>query len=242
MDIDNLNDEESEYIYIKELPAGPPQLLRVPTGWKVFTNGFCDLDPNTLDPDDELWANFDYETIILEHDKSDTKLDLGWRTLNDPSGYFLLGFIEGNYDGGHAVLKTRDKNEVVRIMEDHMLQTSIKSGEHTSNESLKLQPIDIHTRWAVVHNQFFENEDLNLLTESLLKLETYSGQYQLHMGWYPAHDPNGQFFIRAGKTNELDNPLVYVEIADRDTLIKAMNKIQLELHEYKPGQFTLDSL
>lgn len=69
--------------------ALPLQPLRIPTGWSVTFNDFCEIDPETIrDPDSMLWSYFHEDMLLMEHAHISLLVDLGWYPDGDSTGTF----------------------------------------------------------------------------------------------------------------------------------------------------------
>lgn len=105
------------------------QPLRIPGGWTVIYNKFEDIEPETLEPDDEKWLSAFNEDILLmnyklvrrrnkQTEEQEIAVDLGWYPDGDPNGKFRLQAIL-NKDWNDPLLdfSSRSKDEIVKTLE-----------------------------------------------------------------------------------------------------------------------------
>jgi len=93
----------------------PLRPLRVPEGWRVNYNDFCEV------PFDhpEAWRYaFKESLLMLAHERRGVLVDLGWYPDQDETGGYLLRVFEGDHAGveRHA-FETRDPAVVTAELE-----------------------------------------------------------------------------------------------------------------------------
>jgi hypothetical protein len=75
------------------------QALRIPPGWCIVCNHFCDIDPGAdiyIDglPEGNVWELFIQDLLFLEHKHLGLALDLSWVPEADPNGIYSLTLIK----------------------------------------------------------------------------------------------------------------------------------------------------
>lgn len=67
-----------------------------------------------------------------------------------------------------------------------------------------LQPLDLHSNWKVIMNEFydieptqsnFESELRFYFMEDILEIKNKVNNTFIHLGWYPEFDPEGSYKI-----------------------------------------------
>ena len=89
--------------------------LRIPEGWVVRYNNFWEINPKTLDSDDERWFLFTDSLLLLYHEKSAITLDLGWTLDLSPKGNYQV-FIVKEPDWEHP-MKEFSSDDVEKVIE-----------------------------------------------------------------------------------------------------------------------------
>ncbi|MBN3522648.1 hypothetical protein [Paenibacillus apiarius] len=98
----------------------PPQLqpLRIPSTWLVTYNGFLEIDPKEVSPEDDTWLSFTQDLLQLEHNRYNIIVDLGWYPEAEPEGEYGLKLIkEKDWERPIGSLSTKNKDEVVHTIE-----------------------------------------------------------------------------------------------------------------------------
>ncbi|MCY9517914.1 hypothetical protein [Paenibacillus apiarius] len=98
----------------------PPQLqpLRIPSTWLVTYNGFLEIDPKEVSPEDDTWLSFTQDLLQLQHNRYDIIVDLGWYPEAEPEGEYGLKLIkEKDWERPIGSLNTKNKDEVVHTIE-----------------------------------------------------------------------------------------------------------------------------
>lgn len=93
------------------------QPLRIPYGWRVIHNMFFDVDP---DPNlkiegyqESCWLLFDEELLLLEHDKYEFIIDLGWNPSHSPdTGSYLLWVYQKGKSDTMVQYRTKDRAKI----------------------------------------------------------------------------------------------------------------------------------
>jgi len=73
-----------------DVPKANIHPLRITQGWKVNYNHFVEIDPRTLEPNDDSWFLFTDSLLQLYHEQSSITLDLGWVPDISPEGNYLV--------------------------------------------------------------------------------------------------------------------------------------------------------
>jgi len=93
----------------------PLRPLRIPEGWRLDYNDFCDV------PFDhpEAWRYaFKDSLLMLTHERRGMLVDLGWHPDQDETGGYLLRVFEGDHAGVERhVFGTRDPATVTIELE-----------------------------------------------------------------------------------------------------------------------------
>lgn len=231
-----------------EAPSLQP--LRVPAGWKIFKNEFHDLEPQEElrvkgFPDDNGWLLFEKELLVLEHEQTNTYLDLGWNPPYDQKGRFELALVKDeNWSYAPVIHGTRDKSDIVEAVNAAMLRISLESSDYQmEGEGLVLQALIIPTGWRVTRNQFFDvvpqpnlkvrslpNEDeWALFGANMLQLETsFDAEYKVDLSWEPTHDPTGKYIVRLIRHDGWEKPVEQRETRDKDEAVDLIHQLCVE--------------
>ncbi|MEE2690242.1 MAG: hypothetical protein VX640_01760 [Pseudomonadota bacterium] len=92
----------------------PLQALRIPEGWTVDYNAFCEVDVGHPD----AWTLLKESLLQLRHERRNRLLDLGWYPEGEPDGRFVLRTYEGDCAGRQLREdETRKRADIVRVIE-----------------------------------------------------------------------------------------------------------------------------
>lgn len=92
----------------------PLQPLRIPEGWTVAYNSFCEVDVDHPD----AWTLLKESLLQLKHERRGRLLDLGWYPEGEPDGRFVMQLYDGDFTG--TLLQkheTQDRAEMVSVIE-----------------------------------------------------------------------------------------------------------------------------
>lgn len=215
------------------LPFPKRQKLRVPAGWEIDKNNFYDLEPKEEllvegNANNNGWSLFEEELLYFKYEKQNLILDMGWFPNYEHDGKFILRLIKDkDWQNRKIICETRSLSEITKAINDQMLNASKKNG-YVANESqeLKLQELRPYHGWKFIKNQFFDlnpsseikvkgfqNEDYwQFFHEDMLHLEWFDdAKIQIRLGWFPAHDPNGNFVSKIINENYSQKALVTYE-------------------------------
>lgn len=225
----------------------PLQPLRIPAGWTVRSNKFHDIEPKGKIKvkgfvDDDGWALFEKELLVLQHEKTNTYLDLGWNPPYDREGQFELALVKDeDWIYAPVIHRTRDKAEIVQAVNTEMLRISRESGDYQV-DGLVLQPLCITRGWRVTRNQLFDlvlqpglkvrglpHEDgWTLFGPHMLQLETYLDRaYKIDLGWEwePEHDSSGRYVARLIRHEDWERPLKRRETREKDEVPEIIERM-----------------
>ncbi|CAM4447664.1 hypothetical protein [Paenibacillus tarimensis] len=100
---------------IPELNIHP---LRITEGWSVKYNNFWQIDPKSLEHDDDRWFMFTESLLQLYHEKSSTILDLGWNPDLSPEGSYLVLIVKNmDWDNPIYEFESDDYNKIIQFIE-----------------------------------------------------------------------------------------------------------------------------
>lgn len=106
------------------------QRLRIPSGWKVTYNNFCEIEPPlNASADDDMWLFFteDLLQIVKEKKKKEFLIDLGWIPEAEPEGSFYLQVIENsNWEKPLEEFKSKDQKLIIEKIEYYLERYSYK--------------------------------------------------------------------------------------------------------------------
>jgi hypothetical protein len=103
--------------------------LRIASGWNVVYNMFINVDPDSLNEQDDQWIRFKDEFLHLQYDEGRIIIDFGWQDEFDPNGCYWLGLvIDEKWDAPEKLLKIRRPEEVTKAIED--LMDEVASGKY----------------------------------------------------------------------------------------------------------------
>jgi len=106
------------------------QRLRIPSGWKVTYNSFCEIAPPLgLPEEDDMWLFFtqDLLQIINENKNIEFMIDLGWIPEGDPEGSFHVQVIKNkNWDEPLEEFKSQDQKMITEKIENYLERYSYK--------------------------------------------------------------------------------------------------------------------
>ncbi|WP_428407255.1 hypothetical protein [Hyphococcus sp.] len=92
----------------------PLQSLRIPEGWTVSYNSFCEVDIDHPD----AWTLLKESLLQLKNERRNRLLDLGWYPEGEPGGRFVMRLYEGDFTS--TLLQkheTEDRAEIVGVIE-----------------------------------------------------------------------------------------------------------------------------
>jgi hypothetical protein len=102
-----------------------------------------------------------------------------------------------------------------------------------------LQPLRIPKGWQVSFNIFMEidplNQDINNfdpgwdLSQDLLQIQSVQRDIIIDLGWYPDHDPNGEYKIFVIKNLDWENPLITYASRSKDEIVSKIERLLLEI-------------
>jgi hypothetical protein len=101
-----------------KLPDIQLKALRIPPGWRVICNHFCDIDPGAdiyIEglPEGNVWELFIQDMLFLKHDHLNLTLDLGWVPEADPGGKYELTLIRNeDWDNPIAFYESSSKDDI----------------------------------------------------------------------------------------------------------------------------------
>jgi hypothetical protein len=107
------------------------QSLRIPAGWHIVYNHFCDMEPGTniyVDglPDGDVWELFLQDLLLMENAHLNLALDLGWVPEADLNGKYKLTLLQGTeWENPIAFYKTSSKSEIVDKINSWLHITSL---------------------------------------------------------------------------------------------------------------------
>ena len=95
----------------------------------------------------------------------------------------------------------------------------------------ELQPLRLQAGWKIEYNNFSEY-DMEIhgesnsfeLNEDLLQLCHEKRGLVIDLGWYPAHDPNGNYILMLVKDYKWDCPLEYVSSKSKAEIVACIEK------------------
>jgi hypothetical protein len=71
--------------------------LRIPSGWRVVWNDFTEAEPEQFtDARDEIRWEFKEDLMLLEHDRTNKRVDLGWYPEFKVEGEYFLRLVSTN--------------------------------------------------------------------------------------------------------------------------------------------------
>ena len=95
----------------------------------------------------------------------------------------------------------------------------------------ELQPLRIQAGWRVEYNNFSEydldthgEEDAYELNEDLLLLYNEKANLAIDLGWYPAHDIDGEYLLILAKDFKWDCPLEKFSSKSKKEIIDHIEK------------------
>jgi hypothetical protein len=104
-----------EKIKLQEIQLQP---LRIPAGWHIVCNHFCDIEPGAniyVDglPDGDVWELFLQDLLLMEHAHLNLALDLGWVPEADLNGKYKLTLIKNeDWDSPIAFYESLSKDDI----------------------------------------------------------------------------------------------------------------------------------
>jgi hypothetical protein len=198
--------------------------LRIHQGWKMVRNFFMDCDPEMVSPEDTvMWTNiFMQDILYMEYDDK-YGLDLGWGPEADPKGEFILDLVTLEDFEPLLTIETRNLHEVADAIDK--ITWGVSQGILPSSDPMfsleqitppfRLQALKVYHGWIFERNRFIEmdwktadpQEMRKYLTDDLLLLKhVFDNSMQIHLGWEPAGDPNGQFVLEKFKPADKKKP------------------------------------
>lgn len=99
--------------------------LRIPTGWRVVSNDFCELEPVVQDGVLEHAEKFASGMLYMksgcwDSDPQHFVLDLSWIPENDPEGRYRVTVALNDFDHELKVFESRSRQEVQHKLEEYM--------------------------------------------------------------------------------------------------------------------------
>lgn len=104
--------------------------LKIPSGWCVPENSFCDVEP-IIDKEDDVISNFEHFTEdllwIQEMESSGghwapkadgLMVDLGWLPEGNPRGRYVLSLIRGTWDNLIFEYRTKDRYLILALINE----------------------------------------------------------------------------------------------------------------------------
>jgi hypothetical protein len=100
-------------------PPAPPDFplrpLRIPEGWSVSYNDFCDVP---LDHPQAWSFAFKASLLMMRHARRGLMVDVGWYPDEDPAGGYRLVVLEGDHLGVERHrFETRDPQALIVALE-----------------------------------------------------------------------------------------------------------------------------
>ncbi|MCY9188066.1 hypothetical protein [Bacillus mojavensis] len=94
-------------------------------GWKVNYNHFVEIDPRTLEPNDDSWFMFTDSLLQLYHEQTSIMLDLGWVPDISPEGNYLVLLVKDNdWEDPIKEFSSDDYKKVILYIEYHLKQVT----------------------------------------------------------------------------------------------------------------------
>ncbi|MEG7379484.1 hypothetical protein V5785_09030 [Bacillus subtilis] len=88
-------------------------------------NYFIEIDPRTLEPNDDSWFLFTDSLLQLYHKQSSITLDLGWVPDISPKGSYLVLIVKNNdWEDPIKEFSSDDYNKVILFIEHHLKQVT----------------------------------------------------------------------------------------------------------------------
>ncbi|MFP7691691.1 hypothetical protein ACLH26_02470 [Bacillus subtilis] len=108
-----------------DVPKANIHPLRITQGWKVNYNHFVEIDPRTLEPNDDSWFLFTDSLLQLYHEQSSITLDLGWVPDISPEGNYLVLLVKDNdWEDPIKEFSSDDYKKVILYIEYHLKQVT----------------------------------------------------------------------------------------------------------------------
>jgi hypothetical protein len=102
-----------------------------------------------------------------------------------------------------------------------------------------LQPLRIPSGWQISFNIFMEIDpllqDINNFdpgldfSQDLLQINNLQKDITVDLGWYPDHDPTGEYKISVIKNTDWENPLSTFSSRSKDEIVSKIETILLEI-------------
>lgn len=110
--------------YLKlDVPEVSIHPLRITEGWNVHYNNFWEIDPQTLDTDDDRWFMFTDSLLQLHHEKASLTLDLGWNPDISPEGNYLVLIVkDSDWENPIREFISHDYKKVIEFIELNLKQ------------------------------------------------------------------------------------------------------------------------
>lgn len=105
--------------YVKlDVPKVNIHPLRITEGWKVQYNKFWEIDPKTLESNDDRWFMFTDCLLQLHHEKASITLDLGWSPDISPEGHYLVLIVkDSDWQNPIREFTSNDYKKVIEFIE-----------------------------------------------------------------------------------------------------------------------------
>ncbi|KAB2495193.1 hypothetical protein [Priestia endophytica] len=107
--------------------------LRIASNWEVHYNTFINVDPTSLDENDEdAWMSFTLDFIQLHYDREDGTIftiDMGWLPEFNPNGHYcIVLIINYGWEAPAKDVEVRKPEEVVQAVAEIM--DEVASGKY----------------------------------------------------------------------------------------------------------------
>ncbi|MCY7829313.1 hypothetical protein MOD54_06420 [Bacillus spizizenii] len=108
-----------------DVPKANLHPLRITQGWKVNYNHFVEIDPRTLEPNDDSWFLFTDSLLQLYHEQSSITLDLGWVPDISAEGNYLVSIVKNNdWETPIKEFSSDDYKKVIAHIEYHLKEVT----------------------------------------------------------------------------------------------------------------------
>lgn len=150
--------------------------LNIPSNWTIFKTRFYDVSPDAknkpkISTHDDGWFIFETELLILQYEKLNYYLDLGWypKILNENEFSIADGQYEAKLVDGEGwkmledIYHGRSTKDAAEAINKKMLEISIKNNDYNSYSfTYKLQHLIPASGWRFVKNEFFDINPRNV--------------------------------------------------------------------------------
>src|SRR5262245_44627611 len=113
-------DSDSEHLSPHQLTS-----LRIPTGWRIVTNSFYEIDPvvedGVLEHADEFSSGMLYmERCVPGQEEKRFLLDLSWIPYRNPEGKYRVTVALDDFEHELKVFESRSRAEVQQKIEEYL--------------------------------------------------------------------------------------------------------------------------